>query len=87
MAMWAEAMLAIIMGMKKGLMRFGPLSRKTLLWASQVSIPPMPVPTRVPTRSGSRALGSSPESLRASSAAIRAYWTKRSRRRSSFLSR
>src|SRR2546428_299242 len=46
-------MSEIIMGMKKGLMRFGPFSRRTRCWSSNVVIPPIPDPTITPNRVGS----------------------------------
>jgi hypothetical protein len=41
-------MSEIIMGMKNGLTRDGPFSRRVRCWSSKVAIPPMPDPTTTP---------------------------------------
>ena len=46
-------MSAIIIGMRKGLIRFGPFSAITIACCSSVAIPPMPEPTITPIRSAS----------------------------------
>ena len=51
MATSAEAILAIIFGMKKGLILLGPLSVILLASVSKVSIPPIPVAMITPARS------------------------------------
>ena len=73
------------MGMKNGLTRFGPFSRRVRCWSSKVEIPPMPDPTITPKRVGS----TWPWIRDCSSAcavAATAYCTKRSERRTSFRS-
>jgi len=49
MELQAEAMLGIIMGMKKGLTRVGPLSKRMPVCSMKVSRPPTPEPTSAPT--------------------------------------
>ena len=55
MEIWPAAMLAIMVGMKKGEMRDGPCSRSLVWVASRVSMPPMPQPTMTETSSASSA--------------------------------
>jgi len=54
------------MGIKKGLILFGPFSNKVLNWFSKVSKPPMPEVTMTAVFSFSSSVGFQPESSRAS---------------------
>ncbi len=78
-----EAMLAIIMGIKKGLTPATPRLSKTLCCCSRVSMPPIPDPTHTPTRCRSTIEKSSAASRTACLAAAQAYCTNRSIRRAS----
>ena len=49
-AIMPVAMFVIIMGMRKGLTRPGPLLRRTSYCVSMVLRPPMPLPTMTPMR-------------------------------------
>jgi len=87
MEIWPLAMLAIIIGMKKGLTRRGPRSSRMLYCSSQLPRPPMPEPTMTPVRSGSAfSPMRMPASRRAIPPAATPNWTNRSMRRASFLS-
>ena len=86
MAMTPEAMLMMIMGMKKGETRSGPLVRSVSKFSSRVSRPPMPEPTSTPKREASTRSAWIPASSTAIAAQATAYLRKRSNLRSSFLS-
>jgi hypothetical protein len=75
-----EAMLPSIIGTKNGETRFGPLPSIVSVPDSKVSMPPIPVPMRTPTRVGSAAM-STPDCATASRAATMASCEKRSIRR------
>ena len=81
-----EAMSAIIIGIKKGLMRDGPRSSSTRNCCDSVPMPPMPLPTMTPISVALRSSIWSPELAMASTAAAIASWTKRSVWRASFRS-
>ena len=74
----AEAALVIIIGTRNGETRRSPLARRVPICVSRVSIPPTPVPMKVPRRVGSAV--SSPACARAWSAAAIANWVNRSLR-------
>ena len=78
MEIWPDAISAIIIGMRNGEILDGPLSTNTLHWSSRVRSPPMPLPTRTPTRSAFAGVIFSPASSIASRAAATPKWTKRS---------
>ncbi len=80
-------MSAIIIGTKKGLIRWGPPDSKTVcIWRSYVRMPPMPEPKTTPTRFLSTFSRSRAASFTAISAHAMAYWAKRSIRLTDFLS-
>ncbi len=79
--MAAAPALAIIMGTRKGLTLWGPLSRRTPACSSKLSMPPIPAPMITPARSGSGS--TSPASSTAMAAAATLSWVKRSTRRAS----
>ena len=58
-------MLMMVLGMKKGEMRFGPLFSSSLCVASIIGRPPIPEPKLMPARSGSTFAMSTPASLQA----------------------
>ncbi len=87
MATCPLAMLAMSMGMKKGLMRMGERSNRVLDCSSHVARPPMPEPTHVPVCSPATSSALRPESAKARSAPMSANCTKRSRRLASLGSR
>ena len=80
------ASFTMSMGMKKGEIRPGPFSRRTLWKDSIVVNPPSPAPTTTPTRSAFSGVILNRESSMAMTAAAMAYWIKISMRRPSFLS-
>ena len=73
--MLPPAMLGIIIGMKSGEILSAPSSSITLVWVTNVFIPPMPVPTYTPNLSGAIF---SPDTSELETivweAAARAYW-------------
>src|SRR5207245_2569488 len=81
-----DAMLTIIIGMKKGDTRSGPFSRRVSWVLSRVWIPPIPEPISTPKRSPSTFAVSSPASSTAITLQAIAYWRNGSRRRASRLS-
>jgi len=85
-ATWPLAMLAMTLGMKKGLMRIAPRSARISDCCSQLHRPPTPLPTQVPACSPRTSSSLRPASAMASSLPMRAYCTKRSRRRASLRS-
>ncbi len=81
-----DAILTIIIGMKKGDTRSGPFSRSVSWLESRVWIPPIPEPISTPKRSPFTFAMSSPASSTAITLQAIAYWRNWSRRRASFLS-
>ena len=80
------AMLAIIIGMKNGLIFDGPLAKSFSYCTWRVCIPPIPAPTKTPVRSRSIFSRSSAASLSASLDAATANCAYLSIRLDSFLS-
>ena len=78
-------MLPIIVGTNSGFTRLGPFWISVVKLLCSSSMPPMPEPNTTATRAGSSCSMSRPAISRASSDATMAYWTKRSKRRASFL--
>ena len=73
-AIMPVAMFVIIIGMRKGLTRPGPLFKRISYCVSMVLRPPMPLPTMTPTRCGSRLSGFNPASFAAIFEAAMANW-------------
>ena len=82
MAILPAAMLEIIMGTNSGEMRDAPRLSSLSHSVMSVLMPPMPLPTYTPKRSGSM-LPAMPLSDTACIAAATAYWVNRSIRRAS----
>ncbi len=80
------AIFPIIIGIKNGLTRSGPFSRKRECCSSKVSIPPIPEPMAVPVRSGQGKPLFNPASSIAMAEAATANWVNRSIRRFSLRS-
>src|SRR5690606_3063593 len=85
-ATWLDAMFGANSGIRNGLTRFGPLSRRTLTSCSIVGIPPPPVLTITPTRSVFSPVTSNFACSRASRVAATANCANRSMRRAALKS-
>ena len=86
MAIWPAAMLAMVMGTKKGLTRSKPFCSPLACSSSILGRPPMPADTMVAKRVASVFSISMPASSIASMAAAMANWVKRAILRLSRLS-